>query len=72
VKTNFEHHLSTDVWCSVIDDLLIGLVTLDNRTTGQNYLDFLQNGLPEQLEDVPFATRMAAYFQRDRTPSYYN
>jgi hypothetical protein len=38
-------------------------------TTEQNYLDFLQNGLPE-LEDVPLATRMAAYFQHDITPSY--
>jgi hypothetical protein len=71
VKTNFEHHFSIEVRCGTIDDLLIGLVILDDRITGQNYLDFLQNGLPEQLEDVPLATPMAAYFRHDRTPSYY-
>jgi len=38
---------------------------------GQNYLDFLQNELPKQLEDVPFATRIAMYFQHDGAPSHY-
>jgi len=38
----------------IIDDMLIGLVILDDRMTGQNYLDFLQNELPKQLEDVPW------------------
>jgi hypothetical protein len=51
----------------MIDDLLIGLIILDDRITGQNYLDFLQNGLPEQLQDVPLATWRAAYFQHERT-----
>jgi hypothetical protein len=36
--------------------LLIGPVVLEDRLTGQNYLEFLQNELPEQLEDVPLAT----------------
>jgi len=44
---------------------------LDDRMTGQNYLDFLQNELPKQLEDVPLATRIAMYFQHDREPSHY-
>ena len=38
----------------MIDGMLIGPVTLDDRMTGQNYLDFLQNELPKQLEDFPF------------------
>jgi hypothetical protein len=29
--------------------------------TGQNYPEFVQNELPEQLEDVPLATRIAMY-----------
>jgi len=55
----------------MIDDMLIGPVILDNRLTGQNYLDFLQNELPKQLEDVPLATRIALYFQHDGGPSHY-
>ena len=46
-------------------------VILDDRITGQNYLDFLQNELPKQLEDIPLATRIAMYFQHDRAPSHY-
>jgi len=38
---------------------------------GQNYLDFLQNELPKQLEDVPLATRIAMYFQYDGAPSHF-
>jgi hypothetical protein len=39
--------------------------------TGENYLEFLQNGLPEQLEDVPLATRIAMYLQHDGAPPHY-
>jgi len=60
-----------NVWCSMIDDMLIGPVILDDCMTGQNYLDFLQNELPKQLEDVPLTTRIAMYFQHDGAPSHY-
>jgi len=53
----------------MIDDMLIGLVILDDRMIGQNYLDFLQFGLPEQLEDVRLATRIAMYFPHDGAPT---
>ena len=53
------------MWCGMIDDVLIGPVILDDRMTGQNYPDFLENELPKQLEDVPLATRTAMYFQHD-------
>ena len=43
VETNFQHRFSINVWCSMINDMLIGLIILDDRMTGQNYLDFLQN-----------------------------
>jgi hypothetical protein len=39
--------------------------------TGKNYLEFLQNELPEQLEDVPLPTRIAMYFQHDGAPPHY-
>ena len=55
----------------MIDDMLIGPVILDDRMTGQTYLDFLENEIPKQLEDVPLATRIAMYFQHDGTTSHY-
>jgi hypothetical protein len=51
--------------------MLIDPLILDDRMTGQNYLDFQRNGLPEQLEDVPLATRIAMYFQQGGAPSHY-
>ena len=57
--------------CEKINDTLIGPVILDDRMTEQNYLDFLQNELPKQLEDVPLATRIAIYFQHDGATSHY-
>jgi len=63
--------LSLNVWYGKIYYMLIGPVILDDRMTGQNYLDFLQNELPKQPEDVPLATRIAMYFQHDGAPSCY-
>ena len=71
VDTNFQRPFSISVWFGMIDDMLIDPVILDDRMTGQNYLDFLRYGLPEQLEDVPLTTRIAMYFQHDGAPSYY-
>jgi hypothetical protein len=51
--------------------MLIGPVILDDLMTGHNYLDFLQNGLPEKLEDVPLVTWITMYFQHDGAPSHY-
>jgi len=55
----------------MIDDMLIGPIILDKRITGQNYLDFLQNGLPEQLEDVPLDTQITMYFHAERATFHY-
>jgi hypothetical protein len=71
VETNFQRGFFISVWYSMIDNILIGLVILEDHMTGHNYLGFLQNGLTEQLEDVPLATWIALYFQHDRTSSYY-
>ena len=46
-------------------------VSYSERFPRQNYLDFLQNELPKQLEDVPSATRIAMYFQHDGAPSHH-
>ena len=71
MEANFQRRFSINVWCGIIDDMLIGPVSLDDRMTGQNYLNVLQNELPKHLEDVPLATRIAMYIQRDGAPSHY-
>jgi hypothetical protein len=71
VETNFQVRFSVNVWCGMIDDMLIGPVILEDRMTGQKYLEFLLNTLPEQLEDVPLATRCVMYFQHDGAPTHH-
>ena len=71
VETNFQRRFSISVWCGMIGDMLTGPVILDDRMTRQNYLDFQQNELPKQLENVPLATLFAMYFQHDAAPSHY-
>ena len=51
--------------------MYIGPFILDDLMTGQNYLEFLQNERPNQLEDVRLATRKAMYVQHDGAPSHY-
>ena len=70
-EKKFQHRFSINVWCGMIDDTLIGPVIVADLLTGKNYLDVLQNGLPEQLEDVPLATRIVMCFQHDGAPSHY-
>jgi hypothetical protein len=43
----------------------------EDRMTGQNYIEFLQNESPEQLEDVPLATGIAVHSQHDGAPPHY-
>jgi len=42
-----------------------------SRYCRQNYLDFLQCGLPEQLEDVLLVIRLVMYYQHDGVPTPY-
>jgi hypothetical protein len=50
--------------------LLIGPIILDDCMSRQNCLEFLLNELPQQLEDVALATRIAMCFQHDGAPHY--
>ena len=44
------------MWCAVLDDQLIGPFILEGLT-GEAYLRFLQEELPQLLEDVPLDKR---------------
>jgi len=53
VESNFQQRFSVNVWCAVLDDQLIGPFILEGHLTGEVYLRFLQEELPQLLEDVP-------------------
>ena len=54
----FQHPRSVNCWCSIVGDHVIGPYFLEGRLTGQVYGNFLQNVLPQLMEDVPLHVRM--------------
>lgn len=70
VDTNFQYRFSVNVWCGMIDYQLIGPFVLENRLTGQSYLEFLQNEFFPLLEEVPLSKRMDMFFQHDGAPPH--
>ena len=57
VESNFQLRFSVSVWCAVLDYQLIGPFVLEGHLTGEAYLRFLQEELPQLLEDVPLNKR---------------
>jgi hypothetical protein len=47
----------------------VGTFVLEYHLTGHSCLAFLQNELPELLENVPLATRAGTCFQHDSYPT---
>jgi hypothetical protein len=66
----FQRRFSTNVWCDIVEDILIVPVIIDHMTE-QNYPDFLQKGLPEKLQDIPLATRIVMCFQHDGASCHF-
>lgn len=70
-RTNFQNRFSINLWAGIIGNQLIGPIELPNNLNSQRYLDFLQNRLPELLEDIPLETRVGMYFQHDGAPAHF-
>ena len=70
VESNFQQRFSVNVCCAVLDDQLIGPFIFEGRLTGEAYLKFLQEELPQLLEDVSFDKRSRMYFQHDGAPPH--
>jgi len=59
--------VGVNIWCGIINAYLIGLYFF-NRLNEEIYLSFLQNKLPELLEEVDLATRQKMWWQQDASP----
>lgn len=71
-RTNFQFRFSVNIWCGIINGLLIGPRILPPRINGMIYLNFLQNDLENLLEDVPLAIRQRMFFMLDGAPCHYH
>jgi hypothetical protein len=67
-----QQRFSVNVWAGIIADRLIGPYMLPPRLTGNIYLTFLQEVLPDLLDDVPLAVMQRIMFQHDGAPAHFS
>jgi len=70
-SSRFQHDFKINVWAGIIGNFLIGPVILPDRLSGASYLNFLENSLPELLEDLPLVLRGEMWFLHDGAPPHY-
>ena len=71
-QNNHQQQFSVNVWVGIIGDYLIGPYFLPRRLNGEAYQQFLQDELPQLLEDVPLVIRNAMVFMHDGAPAHFS
>ena len=67
----FQYPWSVNCWCGIVGNRVIGPYLFEVRLTGQVYANFLQNVLPQLMEDVPLHVRMSMWMQHDGATPHY-
>ncbi|GBP45167.1 hypothetical protein EVAR_95819_1 [Eumeta japonica] len=71
-QRSFQRRFSLNVWAGVIGDRVIGPHYLPDNLNGDNYLEFLQNVLPEMIVEVSnFNENRPIIFQNDGCPAHW-
>jgi len=68
--THFQRIWGINVWCGIIDGFILGPKFYEGTLTGAMYLQFLEDELPDYLEDIPLDLRETMYFQQDGAPAH--
>ena len=68
---HFQHHFGVNLWAGIMNGAIIGPFELPARLRGPDYLNFLQNDLPNLLENLPLAIRAQMWFQHDGAPAHW-
>lgn len=71
VKDHFQRQFSINIWAGIVGSCFIGPVELPPRLNGEQYLNFLQNSLPELFEDIPLNVRRDMWFMHDGAPPHF-
>lgn len=70
-ERHFQGEFKINVWMGIIENHLIGPFRLPDRLNGDNYLQFLQETIPELLEDLPLNLRHEMFFMHDGAPPHF-
>lgn len=71
VETHHQVNFKVNVWAGVVDNFLLGPVILPGNLTGHSFLLFLQNTLPDLLDDLPLQVTHNIWFQLDGAPPHF-
>lgn len=71
-EVDHQNRWSVNVWCGILGDRIIGPFVFDGHLNGESYLNFLENDLPNLLEDIPLDVRASMWYQHDGCPSHYS
>lgn len=71
-ETKHQNRFSINVWIGVLEDNLLGPVELPSRLNGADYLDFLQNVLPNLLDGINLNVRRNLWFLHDGCPAHFS
>lgn len=66
-----QYQFKINYWTGILSGIIIGPFELPGNLTGQSYLEFLQNDLPNLLEEVPEELRESYWLQNDGCPAHY-
>lgn len=69
-QDHIQQQFCLNIWAGIIGNKLIGPFILPARLTGIRYRHFLENTLPNLLDDVPLETRLNMWFLHDGAPPH--
>lgn len=69
---SFQQRFSVNLWAGIVNNTLIGPFELPARLNGNYYLQFLEENLPELLEDIPLFIRCNMWFMHDGCPAHFS
>lgn len=71
-QSRHQQQFSINVWAGIVQNYLVGPFILPRRLNGQTYLHFLQENLPNLIEDVPLNIRQRLLFMHDGAPAHFS
>lgn len=69
---DYQRYWSLNVWAGIVGSHIIGPYFFDNRLSGEIYVNFLRNDLPQLLQQINENDRENLWFQHDGAPPHYH
>jgi len=69
-EVNHQKPWSVNVWCGIVNDQIIGPYFIDGTLNSHVYKQFLEQILPQLLENIPLNIRQSMWYQQDGCPAH--